>query len=80
MIAQCTSDEWADFVSSYRTVQTEEQLGHGVSLMHSKLKYTPGFRIATVRYEPNGTRTYFIDKAAADDGERVCAQNRMFPR
>jgi hypothetical protein len=54
-----TADEWADFVSDYRTYQTEPR----ADLMLSKLPN--GAVIAMVTYKPEGKK-YVIRRATAE--------------
>jgi hypothetical protein len=79
MMIECTSDQWADFVSSFRTIQTEQNID-GFSFMHSELKWDRSTRIATVRYDASNNRTYYIDEHAAAEAEQRNPHNRMFPR
>lgn len=54
-----TDEQWADFVSDYRTYQTEPR----PDLMLSKLPN--GAVIGMVRYLPDGTKRYVICKHVA---------------
>ena len=59
-----TSDEWADFVSDFRTYHTEGIWRMGYSIMYSRLSggEKHGAVIAEVHYLPNGEKEYFILK------------------
>ena len=54
-------DEWADYVSNFRTYQTEYVYGNH-SVMYSKLSQgeNVGLEIAEVHYCANGDKFYFI--------------------
>lgn len=56
-----TADQWADYVSDFRTYQTEYIYGDH-SVMYSKLAQgeNVGMKIAEAHYCANGDRFYFI--------------------
>lgn len=58
-----TQDEWATYVSQFRTYQTEYNYGDH-SVMYSKLSQgvRVGYEIAEVHYCANGDKFYFINK------------------
>lgn len=78
MMIKVTSDVWADFVSDYRTYQTEETHGPDDNKMHSFLSGVPQGLIATVTYKTNGTRVYEIDRDAAKLAEDMFPACRVF--
>jgi hypothetical protein len=61
-----TADEWSDFVSDFRTYQTEYNYGNH-SVMYSRLATGPhvGTDIAEVHYCANGDKFYFIEEKAS---------------
>ena len=60
---QVTSDEWADFCSSFRTYATESFEGEdGHSVMYAKMAQGPmvGEIIGVAHYHHDGTKAYEI--------------------
>jgi hypothetical protein len=60
---QVTADEWADYLSSFRTYATEGIEGEDShSVMYDKLSQGPmvGVIIGVVHYHRDGTKTYEI--------------------
>jgi hypothetical protein len=68
-MAECTADEWSDYLSDLRTFQTEETFRSGYSVMYSRLSphggyAKPGTIVGEVHYLPDGTRRYFMPRHA----------------
>lgn len=63
-LIKVTGDEWADFVSDFRTYHTEEIWRTGYSVMYSRLSggEKHGDIIAEIHYLPNREKEYFILK------------------
>lgn len=67
-MTSCTQDEWVDFLSDYRTYNTEYIYGQH-SVMYSKLSQgaCTGEIIAEVHYCENGNKFYFIADIKTED-------------